>query len=64
MDTTKELLTLGECEALTKRKIATWRKDIYLRRVPVVRLGRQVRVPKDFVLRLIEKGLRLPVEGE
>ena len=53
---TEELLTLQECERITKRRVATWRKDIRLKRVPVVRIGRQVRVPKEFVDRLIVKG--------
>ncbi|MFY4728330.1 hypothetical protein [Nitrospira sp. BLG_2] len=62
MDATKkdvvELLTLREAEAMTKRKVSTWRKDIRLRRVPYVRLGRQIRLTRAFVEKLIRDGMR------
>ena len=53
-----ELLTLFECEALTKRKVSTWRKDIRLRRVPHVRMGRQIRVQRSVVEQLMRDGFR------
>ena len=56
-----ELLTLREAEAMTKRKVATWRKDIRLRKVPYVRLGRQVRIPREYVEQLISEGWHEPV---
>lgn len=65
MDTTKkdvvELLTLREAEALTKRKVSTWRKDIKQRRIPYVRLGRQIRLTRAFVEKLIREGMREPI---
>ena len=58
---TEELLTLAEAELLTKRKVATWRKDIRLRRIPSVRLGRQVLIPREAIEELIARGWRDPV---
>lgn len=68
MDTTKkdvvELLTLREAEALTKRKVSTWRKDIKRRRVPFVRLGRQIRLTRAFVEKMIRDGYREAINLE
>jgi hypothetical protein len=55
------LLTLAEAEARTKRKISSWRRDIRLRRIPYVRLGRSVRVPESYVNQMIIDGWREPV---
>ena len=55
---TERLLTLREAEQLTGRKVSTWRKDIRLRRVPYVRLGRQIRIPLEAVCELIAAGYR------
>jgi hypothetical protein len=57
------LLTLFEAEAITKRKVATWRKDIRLRKVPYVRIGRQVRIPGEFIEQMIAKGWHEPLEA-
>jgi hypothetical protein len=51
-----ELLTLFECEAMSKRKVSTWRKDIRLRKVPYVRIGRQIRVQRSVVEQMINDG--------
>ncbi len=59
--TSEKLLTLAECQELTGRKIPTWRKDIYMKKVPVVRLGRGIRIPKEFVDKLIADGWQDPV---
>jgi hypothetical protein len=59
-----ELYTLVEAEARTKRKVATWRKDIRLRKVPYVKIGRQVRIPKAFLDDMIQQGWRNPIEAE
>jgi excisionase family DNA binding protein len=64
MQTTRELLTLIECQRITKRKVATWRKDIREKKIPYVRIGRQVRVPREFVERMIADGWREPVLSE
>ena len=61
--TTKRLLTLAECEARTGRKVATWRKAILRKEIPVVRLGRSVRIPEEFIEDLIKQGWSDPVEN-
>ena len=51
------LLTVQECERLTGRKVSTWRRDIFEKRVPVVRIGRrQVRIPLSAVQAMIDRG--------
>ncbi len=60
---TKKLLTVFDLENLTGRKVSTWRKAIAERKIPVVRIGRSVRVPYEFVERLIEDGWRDAVES-
>jgi len=54
----KQLLSVFEAETLTGRKAATWRKDILLRKIPCVRIGRQVRIPLEAIEELIRKGYR------
>ncbi|MCB0384951.1 MAG: helix-turn-helix domain-containing protein [Bdellovibrionales bacterium] len=56
--TTQKLLTVFDLENLTGRKVSTWRKAIAQRKIPVVRIGRSVRVPYEAVQRLIEEGWR------
>jgi hypothetical protein len=58
MFTTERLLTLFEAEQMTGRKVSTWRKDIRLRKVSFVRLGRQIRIPIEAVRELIAAGYR------
>jgi hypothetical protein len=58
---TKQLLSVKEAELLTGRKAATWRRDILLRRIPYVKLGRQVRIPARVIQELIDKGFRPPI---
>ena len=50
------LVTVGEAEKMTGRKASTWRKDIHLRRIPTVRIGRQVRIPLSAIQALVTKG--------
>ena len=53
------LLTLQEAEALTGRKVSTWRRDIFERRIPVVHLGRrQVRIQLSVIQALVASGYR------
>ncbi len=59
--TTEKLLTVFELEQLTGRKVSTWRKAISEKRIPVVRLGRSVRVPIEAVQRMIDEGWRDPI---
>ncbi len=61
--TTKRLLTLEQCEAITGRKVSTWRKAIYRREIPYVRLGRSVRIPQEFIEDLVAKGWNEPVNS-
>lgn len=59
---TKQLLTVFEAETLTGRKAATWRKDILRRKIPCVRIGRQVRIPIEAIEQLVRDGY-CPVLG-
>lgn len=58
MKDSAKLLTVKEAEAMTGRKVATWRKDILCRSIPYVKIGRQVRIPLEVVEDLIQKGYR------
>lgn len=55
---TEELLTLAEVESITKRRVATLRKDLRLRKLPFVKIGRSVRIPREAVTKLIAEGWR------
>lgn len=61
-NTSHRLLTLIECERLTGRKVSTWRKEIALRRIPHVRIGRSVRIPEEFIEQLIRDGWADPIQ--
>jgi excisionase family DNA binding protein len=61
---TEELYTLAEAESRTKRRVSTWRKDIRMRRIPYVKLGRQVLIPREVIDDLIARGWREPVSTE
>ena len=53
------LLTLKEAEELTGRKVSTWRRDIFERRIPVVHLGRrQIRIQLSVLQGMVRKGYR------
>jgi excisionase family DNA binding protein len=60
--TSQQLLTIGEAAARTGRKVSTWRRDILLRRIPYVKIGRSVRIPIEVVERLIREGWRDAVD--
>ncbi len=62
--TSKRLVTVFEAEARTGRKASTWRRDILLRRVPYVKIGRSVRIPVEAVDALIAQGWRDPINGQ
>lgn len=64
MDIKKLLYTVFEAEELTGRKAATWRRDILKRRIPYVKIGRQVRIPSEVIQDLIKRGYRFPVGDE
>ena len=53
-----ELLSLHACAELTGRKLSTWRKDVLLRKIPVVRIGRQIRVRRSDLEKLLARGFR------
>lgn len=52
----EKLLTVFEAEKLLGRKAATLRRDIRLRKIACVRIGRQVRIPIEAVQEMIRKG--------
>ena len=56
MKASKQLLTVQDAEERTGRKVSTWRRDIWLRKIPVVRIGRSVRIPVEVVDALIAEG--------
>ena len=61
METSERLLTVNEAEEMTGRKASTWRRDILKRRIPYVKLGRQVRIPIEAIRELIQRGYRRPL---
>jgi hypothetical protein len=51
------LLTLKEAEALTGRRVSTWRRDIFERRVPCIHLGRrQIRLQFSVIQAMVKEG--------
>lgn len=60
--TSRRLLTVPEAARRTGRRESTWRRDILLRRVAYVKLGRSVRIPEEVVDNLIAQGWREPAE--
>jgi hypothetical protein len=58
----RKLLTLKEAEDLTGRKVSTWRRDILLRRIAYVKIGRQVRIPLDVISEMMKVGYRPAIE--
>ncbi len=59
----RKLLSVFESEARTGRKAATWRRDILLKKIPYVKIGRSVRIPIEVVERLIADGWHDPVQS-
>ena len=55
------LVTLREAEAMTGRKVSSWRKDILRRRIAFVKLGKSVRIPVSEIERLVNAGWHAPV---
>jgi excisionase family DNA binding protein len=60
----EKLLTVFEAEALTGRKASTWRRDILRRKIPYVKIGRQVRIPIETINDLIRNGYRAPIQAD
>jgi hypothetical protein len=60
----ERLLSVHQAEARTGRRASTWRKDILMRRIPYVKIGRQVRIPVEVVEALIHDGWMEPVKLE
>jgi hypothetical protein len=53
------LLTLQEAEALTGRKVSTWRRDVFEKRIPVIHIGRrQVRIQLSVIQGMVKAGYR------
>lgn len=59
----RELLTVDELARRSKRSKGSWRRDIRERRIAVVRLGRNVRIPVEELERLISSGWSEPVRS-
>jgi excisionase family DNA binding protein len=59
-----QLLTVFEAAARTGRRVSTWRRDIQLRRIPYVKIGRSVRIPAEVVDNLIRDGWRDVIKPE
>ena len=62
--TSAQLLSVFQAEQITGRKASTWRRDILLRKIPVVKLGRQVRIPREIIDELIKQGWRDAIPSE
>jgi excisionase family DNA binding protein len=54
------LLTVVQAEEITGRKASTWRRDIFEKKIAVVKLGRLVRIPMSEIERLVTEGYRAP----
>lgn len=54
----KELFSVFEAERITGRKASTWRRDILKRKIPYVKIGRLVRIPRQVIEDLIKIGYR------
>ena len=61
---TAQLLTVFDAERLTGRRVSTWRRDIRLRRIPFVKLGRSVRIPREVIEKMITDGWCEPVGAQ
>ncbi len=61
--TTYRLLKLAEAAEMTNLSVSTWRAWVLRGRIPVVRLGRAVRIRESDVVSLIESGLTPAKEG-
>lgn len=58
----EKFLTVFEAQEMTGRKAATWRRDILLKRISIVKFGRCVRIPLSEIHRLINEGFQARVE--
>lgn len=52
------LLTVFEYGTMLARKPSTVRKDIFLKKIPTVKIGRQIRIPLSWVQRIVKEGYR------
>lgn len=53
-----ELWTLKETASKTRMSEAYWRKQVLQRRIPVIKIGRAVRLDVDAVRRFLAEGTR------
>ena len=56
-ETSRQLLTVDDAAARTGRKASTWRRDILLGRIPVVHVGRLVRIPVEYIDQVCKDGM-------
>lgn len=55
------LVSVFEAERISGLRAGTWRKYIAQRRVPYVKIGRAVRIPRSAIEALIKKGWHEPI---
>lgn len=56
------LCTVPEAATMLARKPSTIRKDIFLKKFPTVRIGRQVRIPLSAIQAMVRAGYRPAAE--
>jgi excisionase family DNA binding protein len=61
MKDSERFISVEEAETITGRKAATWRRDIFKRKIAFVKFGRLVRIPMSEIERLVKEGYRAPI---
>lgn len=59
----EKLLTLEEAARFTSTGVRFWRRLVFERRIPVVKVGRHVRIAESDLQRFVEDGRRPAVEA-
>lgn len=54
----ERFLSVEEAEAMIGRKAATWRRDIFKRKIGYVNFGRLVRIPLSEIEKMVREGYR------
>ena len=54
----EEMYTVAELATITKSSEAKWRKKISRREIPIIKIGRQVRIPKSYVTKMLADGFQ------
>jgi len=56
------LLTVFEVGEMLSRRPSTGRKDIFLKKFPTVKIGRQIRIPLSAIQSMVKAGYRPAAE--